>query len=296
MDTSYYYNFIILVQTGNMTQAADILHITQPALSKQLKYLEAEFGTPLLLIKRGQRGSNFQLTEAGRIFYEKAQQLCAIEKSTYSAVKRLGSHIDGTLKIASSASRSTALIQQQLHYFSRKYPSVRYEIYEGLMSDVTSSLLSGSADLGFCNEQLVDTSKFDILFSQEEELYALFRRDIFWDDEEKEHLSWKDIAKYPLSLSGGSVRMLMQSKEFNFSELNVVSITTTKSSAIEWSQTGRTIAIIPMDVSERVSHPKMTRIKLPNINATFYKSFISVKGQPLSMVSQQFLEFYKAHC
>ena len=43
MDTSYYHNFITLVQTGNMTQAAEILHITQPALSKQLKYLEAEF-------------------------------------------------------------------------------------------------------------------------------------------------------------------------------------------------------------------------------------------------------------
>ena len=47
MDTSYYHNFITLVQTGNMTQAAEILHITQPALSKQLKYLEAEFGSPV---------------------------------------------------------------------------------------------------------------------------------------------------------------------------------------------------------------------------------------------------------
>ena len=58
MDTSYYHNFITLVQTGNMTQAAEILHITQPALSKQLKYLEAEFGAQLINIKRGQRGSN----------------------------------------------------------------------------------------------------------------------------------------------------------------------------------------------------------------------------------------------
>ena len=56
MDTSYYHNFITLVQTGNMTQAAEILHITQPALSKQLKYLEAEFGAQLINIKRGQRG------------------------------------------------------------------------------------------------------------------------------------------------------------------------------------------------------------------------------------------------
>ena len=97
MDTSYYHNFITLVQTGNMTQAAEILHITQPALSKQLKYLEAEFGAQLINIKRGQRGSNLQLTDAGKIFYEKAQQLCSIEESTYNAVQQLNSRIEGTL-------------------------------------------------------------------------------------------------------------------------------------------------------------------------------------------------------
>ena len=71
MDTSYYHNFITLVQTGNMTQAAEILHITQPALSKQLKYLESEFGAQLINIKRGQRGSNLQLTDAGKFFMKK---------------------------------------------------------------------------------------------------------------------------------------------------------------------------------------------------------------------------------
>ena len=106
MDTSYYHNFITLVQTGNMTQAAEILHITQPALSKQLKYLEAEFGAQLINIKRGQRGSNLQLTDAGKIFYQKAQQLCSIEESTYNAVQQLNSRIEGTLRIATSASRS----------------------------------------------------------------------------------------------------------------------------------------------------------------------------------------------
>ena len=54
-----------------MTQAAEILHITQPALSKQLKYLEAEFGAQLINIKRGQRGSNLQLTDAGKNFFMK---------------------------------------------------------------------------------------------------------------------------------------------------------------------------------------------------------------------------------
>ena len=159
MDTSYYHNFITLVQTGNMTQAAEILHITQPALSKQLKYLEAEFGAQLINIKRGQRGSNLQLTDAGKIFYEKAQQLCSIEESTYNAVQQLNSRIEGTLRIATSASRSTPIVQQYLPAFSMKYPSVHFEIYEGLMTNVVKQLISGSAEIGIANIQMVDTEK-----------------------------------------------------------------------------------------------------------------------------------------
>ena len=172
MDTSYYHNFITLVQTGNMTQAAEILHITQPALSKQLKYLEAEFGAQLINIKRGQRGSNLQLTDAGKIFYEKAQQLCSIEESTYNAVQQLNSRIEGTLRIATSASRSTPIVQQYLPAFSMKYPSVHFEIYEGLMTNVVNQLINGNAELGIANIQMVDTDKFDILLTQEEHLYG----------------------------------------------------------------------------------------------------------------------------
>ena len=294
MDTSYYHNFITLVQTGNMTQAAEILHITQPALSKQLKYLEAEFGSQLINIKRGQRGSNLQLTEAGKIFYEKAQQLCSIEESTYNAVKQLNSRIEGTLRIASSASRSTPIVQQYLPAFSIKHPSVRFEIYEGLMTNVVSQLINGSAEIGIANLQMVDTDKFEILLTQEEHLYALYRRDVFLTDREIDTISWEDIRQCPLSLSGGSVRMIVQTSLTNMERLNTIAITTTKSSAIEWASSGRTVALVPMDQKEMVNHRKMMRIKLSEFSGDFKKAFITLKGHSLSPVAQQFVDFYKA--
>lgn len=293
MDTSYYHNFITLVQTGNMTQAAELLHITQPALSKQLKYLESEFGAQLINIKRGQRGSNLQLTPAGRLFYEKALKLCKLEESTYNEMKQLNSRIDGTLKIASSASRSTPIVQQYLPAFSMKYPSVRYEIYEGLMSNVVTQLLSGNAELGIANLEMVDTNKFEVLLTQEEYLYALFRRDVFWGDRELDSITWEDIKSTPLSLSGGSVRMILQSEYIDMEELNAVAITTTKSSAIEWASSGRTVALVPMDTKEIVNHRKMSRIKVPNFSGDFQKAFIILKGHSLSPVAQQFIDFYK---
>ena len=282
MDTSYYHNFITLVQTGNMTQAAEILHITQPALSKQLKYLEAEFGAQLINIKRGQRGSNLQLTDAGKIFYEKAQQLCSIEESTYNAVQQLNSRIEGTLRIATSASRSTPIVQQYLPAFSMKYPSVHFEIYEGLMTNVVKQLISGSAEIGIANIQMVDTEKFDILLTQEEHLYALFRRDVFWTDREHDTITWDDIKQCPLSLT-------------DMEHLNVSAITTTKTSAIEWASSGRTVALVPMDTKEMVNHRKMSRIKLPEFSGDYKKAFITLKGHALSPVAQQFIDFYKAY-
>ena len=50
------------------------------------------------------------------------------------------------------------------------------------MTNVVKQLISGSAEIGIANIQMVDTEKFDILLTQEEHLYALFRRDVFWTD------------------------------------------------------------------------------------------------------------------
>ena len=176
-----------------------------------------------------------------------------------------------------------------------KYPSVHFEIYEGLMTNVVNQLINGSAEIGIANIQMVDTDKFDILLTQEEHLYALFRRDVFWTDREHDIITWEDIKQCPLSLSGGSVRMIMQSSLTNMEYLNVTAITTTKTSAIEWASSGRTVALVPMDAKEMVNHRKMSRIKLPEFSGDFKKAFITLKGHALSPVAQQFIDFYKAY-
>lgn len=52
--------FLTVAREGNITRAADILHITQPTLSRQMKQLEQELGTELFV-----RGRNFTLTDSG---------------------------------------------------------------------------------------------------------------------------------------------------------------------------------------------------------------------------------------
>ena len=76
--------------------------------------------------------------------------------------------------------------------------------------------------------------------------------------------------------------MIMQSSLTDMDQLNAVAITTTKSSAIEWASSGRTVSLVPMDAKELINHRKMARIKLPEFSETS-KAFITLKGHALSL-------------
>ena len=73
MDIENYRNFLAIIEAGSITGAAEIVHIAQPALSKQLRALEQFYGTKLLLTARGTR--QIILTDAGRIVYQKAKYI-----------------------------------------------------------------------------------------------------------------------------------------------------------------------------------------------------------------------------
>lgn len=293
MDTSYYRNFLTLVQIGNITEAAEALHITQPALSKQIKLLETEYGAPLIISKRGQKG--ITITEAGRVFIEQIQQVCNHEIAAREAVKRLTNIVDGTLRISVSASRATPLVQQALQFFHVDYPSVHFEIYEGVMKDVTEQLLSGISEIGICSEQLLPYDKFEVIHRSREDLYAIFRNDIFYDALDKNELTLEHLQKVPLSLSAGSVKMIIQNMPGIISDMEIISVSTNKSTALEWAVAGKAVAVIPMDLAERVNRYQMSRMRVSMPDATFNKVLVKAKDHKLSLVAQHFIDFYKQY-
>src|SRR6266850_1340563 len=75
--------FVAVAAHGSFNRAAEILHLTQPTLSRQVKDLEDELDVPLLV--RGQNA--VKLTEAGELFYEEARQVLA---RADEAIQRVG--------------------------------------------------------------------------------------------------------------------------------------------------------------------------------------------------------------
>lgn len=105
MELDNYRNFLAIIEAGSFTGAADYVHIAQPALSKQLRALENYFGTKLIITTRGSR--QILLTEAGRVLYQKAKYMCALEDLAKSEIENIMGGVIGTLRfsIANSAVR-----------------------------------------------------------------------------------------------------------------------------------------------------------------------------------------------
>lgn len=75
MESIYLKTLVEVVRTGSLSRAAESLHVTQPAVSKRIKFMEEQYGCPLL----GYTGNRMRPTPAGELVYEKARALLEIE-------------------------------------------------------------------------------------------------------------------------------------------------------------------------------------------------------------------------
>ena len=114
--------FVAVAAHGSFNRAAEILHLTQPALSRQVKDLEEELGVPLLV-----RGQNMvKLTESGDLFYEEAREVIA---RAHEAVQRVrGQARSETLRVGYAPSIIAGVMSAVLEKFQSATPRVRIEL------------------------------------------------------------------------------------------------------------------------------------------------------------------------
>jgi DNA-binding transcriptional LysR family regulator len=89
LELIYLKTLVEVVRTGSLSRAADQLFVTQPAVSRRIKFLEEQYGYPLL----DRTGPKLRPTEAGKLVYQKAEALLAIEAELLSGLKDLGGQV-----------------------------------------------------------------------------------------------------------------------------------------------------------------------------------------------------------
>lgn len=186
--------FLAAAQEGNITRAADILHITQPTLSRQIMELERELGTTLML--RGKNG--LTLTDDGLFFRQRAEKIVELADRLEQNFTERKSDVSGLIAIGASESVGSRLFARLIKRFSDKYPLIQFHLYNEMADNIRDRLEKGLVDVGLLLEP-VDTSRYDFVRLSQKETWGILMR----DDHplaERKTITPDEIAEYPLIL------------------------------------------------------------------------------------------------
>lgn len=186
--------FLAAAQEGNITRAADILHITQPTLSRQIMELERELGTTLML--RGKNG--LTLTDDGLFFRQRAGEIVELADRLEQNFTERKSDVSGLIAIGASESVGSRLFARLIKRFSDKYPLIQFHLYNEMADNIKDRLEKGLVDVGLLLEP-VDTSRYDFVRLSQKETWGILMR----DDHplaERKTIAPDEIAEYPLIL------------------------------------------------------------------------------------------------
>lgn len=158
MDTRVLKYFIEIVNAGNISKAAEQLHITQPTLSRQLKDLEEEVGAKLFV--RGKR--EMILTDAGFLYLQRVREILSLIDKAERDLKVHQKDVAGVVSIGCVETSVANYLADKIELFSKEYPMVQYDIYNGFSDDIKIRLDSGELDLGVLIEP-VEAAKYEYI-------------------------------------------------------------------------------------------------------------------------------------
>jgi DNA-binding transcriptional LysR family regulator len=239
MNFEHYRNFVAIIDAGTLSAASKTLYVAQPALSNQLKAFEAEYGAQLVV--RGPR--HLELTDAGRIFYDRARDICNLEDAARKEIQASVSGERGTLWLGLTPASPDPVMAGLLSGFHRSHPDVTFEIIEASSDQLVKMLKNGLIEVGVIRTPgrippfLLPVSVI------EERLMAVYQRENPWLPPQKGELSIQALKDVPICLSRGFQRRVEEVCLQAGFKARVLSVSSSRAMALMWARHGAGVAV-----------------------------------------------------
>jgi DNA-binding transcriptional LysR family regulator len=183
--------FVAVAEERHFGRAARRLHLSQPPLSMQIRHLEEELGVRLL--DRNTR--RVMLTDAGRVFLERAYRILAEAEQARHVACEAQSGLSGQLEIGFISSSTLTVLPPALREFRCRYPAVAMELKEITSGDQVDALYRGEIQLGLLRLPLQAPGLYIEPLLRESLAVAL---PVAHELARQQGLSLEMLAKYPL--------------------------------------------------------------------------------------------------
>lgn len=187
--------FLAVAREENMTRAAELLHVTQPTLSKQLKSLEDELGKKLFT----RHSFSIALTEEGILLRNRAEDLVSMADKIEQEFLSLDDFTGGDIYFGLAESYQIRYLAREIRKFKKIHPDLHYHITSGDTEQVTEKLDKGLLDFAVICEKPEDRKYHYILFPEADYFGAVIPVDS--DLAKKDCITADDLAGLPLFTS-----------------------------------------------------------------------------------------------
>lgn len=189
--------FLMAAREENITKAANLLHLTQPTLSRSIMQLEEELGVKLFT----RSNHNIILTEDGMLLKRRAKELVSLAEKTKQDFQRGDVQLIGEISIGSGEFRSTRYLSKMIASFREKHPLIRYQIYSGNSENIKERIERGILDFGLMMEP-IDVSKYEYISMPVKEKWGILVSE-FSEFSQKETIEASDLQNEQLISARG---------------------------------------------------------------------------------------------
>ncbi|MHC1698772.1 MAG: multiheme cytochrome-associated LysR family transcriptional regulator [Geobacteraceae bacterium] len=175
MESLYLKTFIEVVKTGNLTKAADNLHVTPSAVSRRIKFMEEQYGYELL----DRSGQKIIPTDVGSLVLEKAQQLLRIERELYTGLTNIRK--PSKISFGCTPAFGIAFLPNVLHSFMLMNSKMNnLEFHFDMPDNLVSGLNENVFDLALIEHcDCLDLSGFTTFPLPEDEMFFVYSPKLF---------------------------------------------------------------------------------------------------------------------
>ena len=152
MNIDLFRTFITVTKLQNVTRASEEIHLTQPAVSKQIKLLEGNYGVKLF----ERINKKLILTEEGKLLLDYAQRIISLYNESLESLNEKDRQLKGTLKIVANLTLGVYILPKLIKPFCNIYPDLTIEMYLDNSEHITNAIKHGDVNFGFVGRKPKD--------------------------------------------------------------------------------------------------------------------------------------------
>ncbi len=279
--------FLAVAEEENISRACEVLHITQPTISRQIADFEKERG--ILLFKRGSR--KLTLTEDGELLKRRAEEILSLVEKTEGELVENAENLSGTICIGGGELQAVSDIAKKIAEFQKIYPKVSFDFVTATSDVIIEQMDKGLLDIGILLEP-VDIEKFNFMrFPQKEHYVLLVNKNSPLS--KKDFVTAEDLKNEPLILPSRNAVRNELAAWFGtyFKNLNIIGTSNLSGNKLVMVKHGNGSAlVIENEVAcSREKDDVFSKPLSPSLEA--FSVLVWKRNIPYSVAAKKFIEF-----